>query len=153
MHIYNWCHSITANILLCTQDEKGYVHNHSPCFFSPCSPCPLFSPLQLTWNPPCCDRIRPPHFQVARKLTPLFPSPGSDTPLPKIPTPQGFPDPNIHSLGRHCEPNPQSSLTSTIQGGRSTTQSVALRLHGEPYRAALGWATANSILTVSPPES
>jgi hypothetical protein len=51
---------------------------------------PLFSPLQLTWNPPCCDRIRPPRSQVACKLTPLFPSPGSYIPLPKIPTPPGF---------------------------------------------------------------
>ncbi len=79
-----------------------------PLAFSPHAP--LFSPLQLTWNPPCCDRIRPPRSQVARKLTPLFPSPGSYTPLPKIPTPQGFPDPNIHSLGRHCEPNPQARV-------------------------------------------
>ncbi len=81
--------------------------------FSPLAPlAPLFSPLQLTWNPPCCDRIRPPRSQVALKLTPLFPSSGSYAPLPKILTPQGFPDPNIHSLERHCEPNPQSSLTS-----------------------------------------
>jgi hypothetical protein len=44
----------------------------SPCFFSPCW-CP-FAPLSypplLTWNPPCCDRIRPPWSQVACKLTP-----------------------------------------------------------------------------------
>jgi hypothetical protein len=83
-----------------------------PLAFSPLAP--LFSPLQLTWNPPCYDRIRPPRSQVARKLSPLFPSPGSYTPLPKIPTPQGFPDPNIHSLERHCEPNPQSLLTSSV---------------------------------------
>jgi hypothetical protein len=76
--------------------------------FSPFAP--LFSPSQLTWNPPCCDRIRPPRSQVARKLTSPFPSPGSYTPLPKILTPQGFPDPNIHSLGRHCEPNPQARV-------------------------------------------
>jgi hypothetical protein len=29
----------------------------------------------LTWNPPCCDRIRPPRSQVARKLIFRFPSP------------------------------------------------------------------------------
>ncbi len=37
---------------------------------------PLCSPLLpslLTWNPPCCDRIRPPRSQVARKLTSPFP--------------------------------------------------------------------------------
>ncbi len=76
--------------------------------FSPFAP--LFSPSQLTWNPPCCDRICPPRSQVARKLTSPFSSPGSYTPLPKILTPQGFPDPNIHSLGRHCELNPQARV-------------------------------------------
>ncbi len=84
---------------------------HSPCFFLPLliPPfAPLFNPSLLTWNPPCCDRIRPPRSQVVRKLTSPFPSPGSYTPLPKIPTPRGFPDPNIHSLGRHCEPDPQA---------------------------------------------
>jgi hypothetical protein len=24
--------------------------------------------------------------------------------------PRGFPDPNIHSLGRHCEPDPQAHV-------------------------------------------
>ncbi len=50
----------------------------------------LLGPLQLTWNPPCRDRIRPPRSQVARKLAPLFPFPGSYTPLPKILTPRVF---------------------------------------------------------------
>ncbi len=80
--------------------------------FSPLAPlAPLLGSLQLNWNPPCCDRIHPLRSQVAHKLTPLFPSPGSYTPLSKLPTPQGFPDLNIHSLGRHCKLNPQSSLT------------------------------------------
>ncbi len=39
---------------------------------------PIRLPL-LTWNPPCCDRIRPPRSQVARKL--IFPFP----PLAHIP--------------------------------------------------------------------
>jgi hypothetical protein len=111
MHIYNWYHSITTSILLCTRDEDGYVHEHL-LSFSPLAPlAPLLGPLQLTWNPPCCDRIRPPRSQVARKLLPYFPPLAHIPPLPKIPTTQGFPDLNIHSLGRHCEPNPQSSLT------------------------------------------
>jgi hypothetical protein len=55
---------------------------HSPCFaVLPLLPLliPLFSlsnPLSLTWNPPSCDRIRPPRSQVACKLTsPSQPSP------------------------------------------------------------------------------
>jgi hypothetical protein len=51
---------------------------------------PIRLPL-LTWNPPCCDRIRPPRSQVARKLTFPFPSPCSYAPHSKIPTPPGFP--------------------------------------------------------------
>ncbi len=47
---------------------------HSPCFLSPLADSlllpllPLF-PFLLTWNPPSCDRIRPPRSQVACKLT------------------------------------------------------------------------------------
>ncbi len=48
----------------------------------------------LTWNPPFCDRIRPPHSQVAHELIFPFPSPCSFTPHSKIPTPRGLPDPN-----------------------------------------------------------
>ncbi len=43
---------------------------------------PLF-PFPLTWNPPCCDRIRPILPWVARKLTPVFPSPAHLAPYPK----------------------------------------------------------------------
>jgi hypothetical protein len=55
----------------------------------------LFNPLLLTWNPPSCDRIRPPRSQVACKLTPL------DTPPPQ-PSPSKFPEPELPStsLGR-----------------------------------------------------
>jgi hypothetical protein len=67
----------------------------------------LFVSLSLTWNPPCCDRIRPPRSQVARKLIFPFPSPYLYTPHSEILTPRGFPDPNIHSLGRHHEPGSQ----------------------------------------------
>jgi hypothetical protein len=42
----------------------------SPCQFPLSSP---FVPLLLTWNPPSCDRNRPPRSQVACKLTPLDP--------------------------------------------------------------------------------
>jgi hypothetical protein len=54
-----------------------------PLLISLCSP---FRSLLLTWNPPCCDRIRPTWSQVARKLISSFPS------LP-IPSPFRNPDP------------------------------------------------------------
>jgi hypothetical protein len=101
---------------LCTQAQITICMAHSTCLsyfplLIPLAPLtPLSDPLLLTWNPPSCDRICPPRSQVACKLTSPFPSPGSYTPLPEIPTPQGFPDPSIHSLGRHCEPNPQARL-------------------------------------------
>ncbi len=66
----------------------------------------------LTWNLPCCDRIRPPRSRVARKLIFPFPSPCSYTPHSKIPTPRGFPDPNIHSLGRHLALTRSSTVRS-----------------------------------------
>ncbi len=95
--------------------NTGYIYTtHFPsALLSPlasasfCSPFAPFAPLLLTWNPPCCDRIRPPWPQVARKLTLPFPSPGSFTPHSKILTPRSFPTPNIHSLGQQCEPSSQ----------------------------------------------
>jgi hypothetical protein len=98
MHIYNWYHSITTGIHLHTQIQITMYMVHSPCFIvSPCwfplliplAPLsnPLSNPLSLTWNPPCCDRIRPPRSQVACKLTspfltlsPTLPPPNSQNP-------------------------------------------------------------------------
>jgi hypothetical protein len=77
---------------------------------SPCFLLSLLLPIRLsllTWNPPCCDRIRPPRSQVAHKVIFPFPSPCPYTPHSKIPTPRGLPDPNIHSLGRNREPGSQ----------------------------------------------
>jgi hypothetical protein len=56
----------------------------SPCFYFPllfplCSP---FCSLLLTWNPPCCDRIRPPWSQVARKLISPSSTPSHSLPIP-----------------------------------------------------------------------
>jgi hypothetical protein len=70
---------------------------------------PLFPllPFPLTWNPPSCDRIRPPLLWVARKLTLAFPSPAHLDPYPKSRPPGVSQTQNRHSLGRHC------SLTAT----------------------------------------
>jgi hypothetical protein len=62
-----------------------------------------WSPL-LTWNPPCCDRIRPPWSQVARKL--IFSSPSLPICSPSVshsetPTPCGFPKLMRTLLRRH----------------------------------------------------
>jgi hypothetical protein len=93
MYIYNWYHSGVTGI----HHVHGLVTVHCrviPLLFA--SPflhsllLPIRFPL-LTWNPPCCDRIRPPRSQVARKLNSPFPSPCSYTPHSKIPTPPGFP--------------------------------------------------------------
>ncbi len=70
---------------------------------------PLF-PFPLTWNPPSCDRIRPPLLWVARKLTPAFPSPVQLAPYPKSQPPEVSQTRNRHSLGRHCEPTPYARL-------------------------------------------
>jgi hypothetical protein len=109
MHINNWYHSKVTDI----HYEHEYVTvNYRAIPLLLCFPF-LHSPLLpiclslLTWNPPCCDRIRPPRPQVAGKLIFPFPSPCSYTPHSEIPTPWGFPDPNIHSLGRHRESGSQ----------------------------------------------
>jgi hypothetical protein len=73
------------------------MYNYTWCiplaFISPCR-LPFVSPsgpFLLTWNPPSCDRIRPPRSQVACKLTSpvptLYPNP---PPLqtPRTPTAQ-----------------------------------------------------------------
>jgi hypothetical protein len=52
--------------------------------------CSPFVPSLLTWNPPCCDRIRPPRTQVARKLTSHFPPLSHIPPIPKS-RPPGVP--------------------------------------------------------------
>jgi hypothetical protein len=81
---------------------------HSPCFSSPLAASflpslsvPLLLPIRprsLTWNPPSCDRIRPPRSQVACRLTPF------DPPSPQ-PSPFQIP----------CTPN-TPRLTKTTSG-------------------------------------
>ncbi len=60
---------------------------HSPCFLPPIADPPLFSFL-LTWNPPSCDRIRPPRSRVACKLTSPVPTLSPNPPPSKFPEPQ-----------------------------------------------------------------
>ncbi len=56
----------------------------SPCQFPLCS---SLYPLLLTWNPPSCDRNRPPRSQVACKLTLLAPPFTQTLPPPNSQTP------------------------------------------------------------------
>jgi hypothetical protein len=79
--------------------------------YSPCSPCSPYSPYPLTWNPPCCVRIRPPLLPVARKLTLFVPHLAHVLPLSKIPTPPGFPDLNMHLIRTTLWTRPKCSLT------------------------------------------
>ncbi len=62
----------------------------SPCWLCFVPLCSLFNPLLLTWNPPSCDRIRPPRSQVACKLTSPVPtlSPTSPLQIPRTPITQ-----------------------------------------------------------------
>ncbi len=109
MHIYNRYHS---NVTSVHYAHEYVTVNYRAIPLLLCFPflhsllLPVRLPL-LTWNPPCCDRICPPRSQVARKLIFPFLSPCSYTPHSKIPTPRGFPDPNVHSLGRHHESGSQ----------------------------------------------
>ncbi len=61
----------------------------SPCFLLPMLIpfCPLSLLPLLTWNPPSCDRIRPPRSQVTRKLTSAFSTLPMPSPL-QIPSTQ-----------------------------------------------------------------
>ncbi len=73
-----------------TNTDYNIYMAQSPCFLSPladpfCSP--FWSPL-LTWNPPSCDRIRPPWSQVACKLTSPFPTLSPIPPHCQIPRTQ-----------------------------------------------------------------
>ncbi len=73
------------------------------------SPCQL--PFVLTWNPPSCDRNRPPQSQVARKLTPLVPHLAPCTLPPKIPPFLGFSRSNAHLIRTTLQTRPTRSRT------------------------------------------
>ncbi len=90
MHIYNWYYSITTSILSYTRDDIDCMYITIPL-------APLVRPSPLTWNPPCCDRIRSPLSWVARKLTPHFPHLPHVAPHLKSRPPRVFQINNIHS--------------------------------------------------------
>jgi hypothetical protein len=94
--MHNCYHSNISGILYVHGHELQCttIHGALPLLLSPladpfCLPlCSPFSPLLLTWNPPCCDRIRPPRSQVACKLTSLDPTLSPNPPPSKFPEPQ-----------------------------------------------------------------
>ncbi len=95
---------------------------HSPCFYLPL-PAPLFSPLYpllLTWNPPSCDRNRPPRSQVACKLTSLVPPFPQTLPPPNSQNPN-CPAPHYDDLRN----NPVSSVRNTARNGPPRRDSIA----------------------------
>jgi hypothetical protein len=93
MHIYNWYHSNQQASFIYTIIDYN-IHGASPLLFfsfadSPLLPfAPPSNPLLLTWNPPSCDRIRPPQSQVACKLTSPFPTLSPNPPPSKFPESQ-----------------------------------------------------------------
>jgi hypothetical protein len=88
MHIYNWYHSNTTGIHLHRRIQIVCTWRIPLALLSPLAPLvPLFRSLSLTWNPPCCDRIRPPRSQVACKLTSPFSTLSSTLPPPNSQNP------------------------------------------------------------------
>ncbi len=83
----------------------------SPCWFPFASPWSPFSALLLTWNPPSCDRIRPPRSQVACKLTSLDPTLSPNPPPPNSQNPS-YPAPHWDDLRK----NPASSVRNSTNG-------------------------------------
>jgi hypothetical protein len=92
MHTYNWYHSNVTGIHYVHKHRLQYTWRIPLAFLFPLADSLLspFYPLLLTWNPPSCDRIRPPRSQVACKLTPpsqSFPNPPpSKFPEPRLPS-------------------------------------------------------------------
>jgi hypothetical protein len=85
MQIYNWYHSNITDMHYVHEYRLQYTWHNPLASLLPFSPFPFAphsSPL-LTWNPPCCDRIRPPRSQVARKLIFPFPPLVHIPPIPK----------------------------------------------------------------------
>ncbi len=73
--------------------------------------CSPLLPFLLTWNPPCCDRIRPPSSQVARKLTSPFPHLAHIPSHPKSRPPPGFSRSKYTLIRTTLQTQPISSQT------------------------------------------
>ncbi len=109
MHIYNWCHSNVTDIHYVHEYRLQHTWRNPLAFYlsllNPfCSP--FESPL-LTWNPPSCDRIRPPWSQVACKLTSPFSTLPQSLPSPNSQNP-GYQAPHYDDLK-----NPASSVRNS----------------------------------------
>ncbi len=143
MYIHNWYHSNVSSILLCTWTQVTIYMAHSPCFFlSPCqfpfvSPCFHFNPLLLTWNPPSCDRIRPPRSQVACKLTSPVPT------LSPNPPPSKFPEPQLPSATLR-QPQEKSCIFYPERYRLFHVHRVPANLLIAKFRAILEWENAKS---------
>jgi hypothetical protein len=129
LYKHNWYHSNVSSIPL-----YMYIHEHRlqytwrsplasslPLLVPLCSTC---NPLLLTWNPPSCDRIRPPRSQVACKLTSPVPT------LSPNPPPSNFPEPRLPSAslrrpqehsGVFCPEQEVWSSTPARQPGRRSS--------------------------------
>jgi hypothetical protein len=92
MHIYNWYHSNVAGIHYVHEYRLQCTWRIPLAFYLPLLIpfCPLSDPSLLTWNPPSCDRIRPPWSQVACKLTSPFPTLSPIPPPFQIPRTQAI---------------------------------------------------------------
>ncbi len=117
--IYNWYLSINSVTPIYTQTQVT-IYSYtwriplaliSPCWFPLSSP---LYPLLLTWNPPSCDRNRPPQSQVACKLTPPIHYPANVPSHPKSRPLLGFPRSNVHSIRTTLRTRPISSQTIRI---------------------------------------
>ncbi len=107
MHIYTTGIIHHCNHSITNTNEIGYVHDYPLA--------PLICPFPLTWNPPCCDRIRPPLSRVALKLYRLISLTCPCGPSPETPTPWGFSRPKYTFIRTTLRTQPICSLTdSTI---------------------------------------
>jgi hypothetical protein len=93
MDIYNWYHSNVPDIQYIHEHRLQYIWRIPFAFLSPLADSLLLpflppSTYLLTWNPPSCDRIRPPRSQVACELTSTFPTLFPNPPPSKFPEPR-----------------------------------------------------------------
>ncbi len=98
-----WVARCTYNWYLSSIQSFQYIHEHELQCSNvhdafPLLWFPLANSLLLTWNPPSCDRNRPPQTRVACKLTPLVLHLAPVPSLPKFQPPLGFPSPNVHLI-------------------------------------------------------